>query len=163
MRLFAAFIIAAAAALAATPAYAQSGWGMSEPVAGRVGELSPLSPTHRYWDACRSNDVEAAARACGRVIGARVSRVHTGSAHYFRAIALASLGDSEEALRDLRRAYGIFAQTLDAEEDNANALYGRGLTLIRMGYGADGEADIARAVALSGGRAGQFFDVSSQD
>jgi tetratricopeptide (TPR) repeat protein len=159
MRPFAAFIIAAAA-LAATPAYAQSGWGMSEPIAGHVGELSPLSPTHRYWDACRSDDVEAAAHACGRVIGARVSRLHTGSAHYFRALALASLGDSERALRDLRRAYGIFAQALDADENNANALYGRGLTLIRMGYPADGEADIARATALSEGRASQFFDAS---
>jgi tetratricopeptide (TPR) repeat protein len=159
MRTFAAFIIAAAA-LAATPAYAQSGWGMSEPVGGNVGELSPLSPTHRYWDVCRSDDANAAAHACGRVIGARVSRLHTGSAHYFRAVALEALGDSEQALRDLRLAYGVFAHALDANENDANALYGRGLTLIRLGYAADGEADIARAAALSEGRARQFFGAS---
>jgi hypothetical protein len=80
MRLLAAAFVVAAA-LVAAPAQAQSGWGMSEPIDGNVGELSPLSPAHRYWDTCRSGEAHAVARACGRLIGARVSRLHTASAH----------------------------------------------------------------------------------
>lgn len=158
MRLLAAAFVAAAA-LVATPASAQSGWGMSEPISGHVGELSQLSPTHRYWETCRSGDAQVVPRACGRLIGARVSRLHTASAHYFRSIALETLGDSEESLRDLRRAYSIFALAVDENANDANALYGRGLTLIRLGHQADGEADITRANSLSPDErgAGRFF------
>ncbi len=162
MRLLAAAFIAAAA-LAATPAHAQSGWGMSEPTSGQVGELSQLSPAHRYWDICRSGAPDAVARACGRLIGARVSRLHTASAHYFRSIALETLGDSDQALHDLRRAYTIFAFAVDEDADDPNALYGRGLTLIRLGHAADGEADIARATTLSEGGAGRFFEASHRN
>lgn len=157
MRLLAAVFVAAA--LMVAPAHAQSGWGMSEPISGHVGELSQLSPAHRYWQTCRSGDPEAVTRACGRLIGARVSRLHTASAHYFRSIALETLGHGEQSLRDLRRAYSIFALAVDENADDANALYGRGLTLIRLGHQADGEADIARANAMSGdvNGAGRFF------
>lgn len=157
MRLLATAFVAAA--LVGTPAHAQSGWGMSEPISGHVGELSQLSPAHRYWETCRSGDAEAVTRACGRLIGARVSRLHTASAHYFRSIALETLGNSEQSLRDLRRAYSIFALAVDENADDPNALYGRGLTLIRLGHPADGEADIARANSISGdeGGAGRFF------
>lgn len=158
MRLLATTFVVAAA-LAATPAHAQSGWGMSEPISGHVGELSQLSPAHRYWETCKSGDAEAVTRACGRLIGARVSRLHTAAAHYFRSIALETLGDNEQSLRDLRRAYSIFAFAVDENADDPNALYGRGLTLIRLGHQADGETDIARARVLSrdDGGAGRFF------
>ncbi len=156
MRLLA--ICFTAAALIATPVHAQSGWGMSEPIGGHVGELSQLNPTHRYWQTCRSGNAEAVTRACGRLIGARVSRLHTASAHYFRSIALETLGHSEQSLRDLRRAYSIFALAVDENADDPNALYGRGLTLIRLGHRADGEADIARANRMSGDEnGGRFF------
>ncbi|MGD9979027.1 MAG: hypothetical protein AB7H66_12430 [Hyphomonadaceae bacterium] len=160
MRLLAAAFALAATLASAPAASAQAGWGMSEPERGHVGELSPLSPTHRYWRACLGEDIEAAVHGCGRVIGARVSREHTAAAHYFRSVALQSFGDDEHALRDLRRAYYSFVDILRGEETNALALYGRGLSLIRMGHRGDGEADIARAIALSEGRAGQFFDIS---
>jgi hypothetical protein len=131
---------------------------MSQPVGAHVGELSQLSPTHRYWETCLGSDAEAAVHGCGRVIGARVSRVHTAAAHYFRSIALQSVGEDQRALRDLRRAYFSFVDILREEENNALALYGRGLSLIRMGHETEGEADIARAAALSEGQAGDFFD-----
>lgn len=134
---------------------------MSEPVAGHVGELSRLSPTHRYWEACRGDDVEAAVRGCGRIIGARISREHTAAAHYFRSIALGSLGENQRALRDLRRAYYSFVDIVFEEERNALALYGRGLSLVRLGHEAEGRADMERAVAMSDGRASQFFEISS--
>jgi tetratricopeptide (TPR) repeat protein len=157
MRLL-AVSVAAFVTFAAAPAFAQSGWGMSQPTGGHVGELSRLSPAYRYWDACRTEEADVAAHACGRVIGARVSRVHNGAAYYFRSVALEAMGNSERALSDLRRAYTIFAYELDSDADNAFALYGRGLTLIRLGDRADGEADIARAVELSDGEAERFFD-----
>lgn len=160
MRMFASAVLLAAA-LAAPPAMAQSGWGMSEPVGGHVGELSPLSPTHRYWAACLSDDPDAAIQACGRMIGARVSSLHTAAAHYFRSVALQSSGDEERALRDLRRAYYSFNDMLRGrDEEDALALYGRGLSLVRMGRQAEGEADMARAIAISEGEAGEFFEVS---
>lgn len=160
MRLFASALVLAAAVLAAPPAMAQSGWGMSAPVRGHVGELSPLSPTHRYWAACLGEGGDAAVHACGRVIGARVSRIHTASAHYFRSVALSAAGDDERALRDLRRAYYTFTDIVRADDRDALALYGRGLSLVQMGHRAEGEADMARAVAISEGEVGQFFEIS---
>lgn len=160
MRLFASALILAAAALTAPPAMAQSGWGMSAPVRGHVGELSPLSPTHRYWTACLDEDGDDAVRACGRVIGARISRIHTASAHYFRSVALRAAGEDERALRDLRRAYYTFTDIVRANDRDALALYGRGLSLVQMGHRSEGEADMARAAAISEGQAGQFFDIS---
>jgi tetratricopeptide (TPR) repeat protein len=161
MRWFASAVLLAAA-LAAPPAMAQSGWGMSSPAGAHVGELSPLSPTHRYWTACLGDDTDAAIHACGRIIGARVSGLHTATAHYFRSIALQSAGEDDQAQRDLRRAYYSFNDMLRGgrEEEDALALYGRGLSLVRMGHRAEGEADITRAIALSEGQAGEFFDIS---
>lgn len=159
MRLFAALAIAATLVVAA-PAAAQSGPGMSNPTR-TVGELSQLSPTHRYWEVCRGDDAEAAVQACGRMIGARVSRMHTATAHYFRSIALKSLGQDDRALRDLRRAYYSYVDLLHEEEDNAIARYGRGLSLIRMGREAEGAAEIERARAISNGRAAEFFNINS--
>ncbi|MCX7359454.1 MAG: hypothetical protein NT015_15100 [Alphaproteobacteria bacterium] len=158
MRLLAALAIAATLVVAA-PAAAQSGPGMSNPTTRSYGELSQLSPTHRYWEICRGDDAEAAVRACGRMIGSRVSLMHTATAHYFRSIALKSLGEDDRALRDLRRAYYTYVDLLRDEEDNAVARYGRGLSLIRMGHEAEGEAEIARATAVSDGRAAEFFDI----
>ncbi|MEQ1817826.1 MAG: hypothetical protein ABL871_04385 [Terricaulis sp.] len=157
MRLFAALAIAATLA---APAAAQSGPGMSNPPARTMGELSQLSPTHRYWEICQGDDAEAAVRACGRMIGARVSRMHTATAHYFRSIALQSLGHDERALRDLRRAYYSYVDLLQDEDDNAVARYGRGLSLIRMGRQAEGEAELQRAAAVSDGHASEFFDIN---
>ena len=158
MRLFGSAILLAVA-LAASPASAQSGWGMSKPVGGHAGELSPLSPTHRYWANCLGEDSDSAIHACGRIIGARVSSLHTATAHYFRSIALQSAGENERALRDLRRAYYSFNDMLGGREGDALALYGRGLSLMRMGYEAEGEADIARAIAMSEGEAAEFFEI----
>lgn len=159
MRLFASAVLLAAS-LIAPPAMAQSGWGMSEPVSGHVGELSPLGTTHRYWISCLGEDAEAAVHGCGRVIGARVSRVHTASAHYFRSVALGELGEAERARRDLLRAYVAFSDAAYADPEDARAIHGRGLALIRLGDRAAGEADLARARALSEGRAGEFFDIN---
>jgi hypothetical protein len=160
MRWFASAVLLAAA-LAAPPAMAQSGWGMSAPAGAHVGELSPLSPTHRYWEACLGDDADAAVHACGRIIGARVSGLHTAAAHYFRSVALQSAGEPARAQRDLRRAYYSFNDMLRGrQEEDALALYGRGLSLVRMGHQAEGEADIARAVAISEGEAGEFFEIS---
>lgn len=146
MRLFAAFAVTAL--LAATPAAAQSGLGMSNPPPTRIySELSQLSPTHRYWETCLSGDAEAAVRACGRMIGARVSRLHTATAHYFRSIALQHLGQNERATRDLRRAYYSYVDLLSEEDDDALARYGRGLSLIQMGRAEEGQQEIARAVS----------------
>lgn len=161
MRLFASALVLAVAILAAPSATAQSGWGMSAPIRGYVGEpLSPLSPVHRYWAACVGESGEVAVRACGRVIGARVSRIHTASAHYFRSVSLSAAGEDERALRDLRRAYYTFTDIVRANDRDALALYGRGLSLVQMGHQTEGEADMARAAALSEGEAGQFFDIS---
>ncbi|ANP46032.1 hypothetical protein [Candidatus Viadribacter manganicus] len=160
MRLLAVAAILAAT-LIATPALAQSGPGMSTPPTRSIGELSQLSPTHRYWEICLTGAGEEAVRACGRVIGARVSRLHTATAHYFRSVALTSMGRDERALRDLRRAYFSYVDLLFEEEDNALARYGRGLSLIRLGREAEGEEDITRARETSEGRAGEFFEISS--
>ncbi|MBX3428348.1 MAG: hypothetical protein KF779_02070 [Hyphomonadaceae bacterium] len=158
MRLLAALAVAAMLVVAG-PVAAQSGPGMSDSTR-TLGELSQLSPTHRYWETCRSEDAEAAVRACGRMIGARVSRMHTATAHYFRSIALKSLGQDDRALRDLRHAYYSYVDILNDEQDNAVARYGRGLSLIRMGRESEGEAEIARATAVSEGHAADFFDIS---
>jgi tetratricopeptide (TPR) repeat protein len=160
VRLLAA-VIASTATLALAPAAsAQAGWGMSEPAAGQVGELSRLSPVHRYWEACLTGEAETAVHGCGRVIGARISREHTATAHYFRSIAYRSLGEDRRALRDLRRAYFSFYDIVFEEERNALALYGKGLSLIRMGHEAEGQADLDRAIAMSDGRVSQFFEIS---
>lgn len=160
MRLLAAAILALSTMALAPSASAQAGWGMSEPPAGNVGELSRLSPTYRYWVECLSGDAEASIHGCGRIIGARISREHTAAAHYFRSIALRTQGEDRRALRDLRRAYFTFVDIVFEEEGNSAALYGRGLALIRMGHQAEGQADIDRAVAMSQGRAGEFFEIS---
>ena len=159
MRPFAALAIAATLVVAA-PAAAQSGPGMSAPATRTIGELSPLSPTHRYWEICQSDDAEAAVRACGRMIGARVSRMHTATAHYFRAVALQSLGQNQRAVRDLRRAYYSYVDLLHDEQDNALARYGRGLSLIRMGRQDEGEAELQRAIAGSDGHVSEFFQIN---
>ncbi len=158
MRLLAA-AATLAALLVASPAFAQSGLGMSTPPAR--SELSQLTPTHRYWETCLTGAGDEAVRACGRVIGARVSRLHTATAHYFRSIALTSVGRDERALRDLRRAYFSYVDLLFEEEGNALARYGRGLSLIRLGREAEGEEDLTRASETSQGRAGEFFEISS--
>ncbi len=160
MRLLAA-AATIAALLIASPALAQSGLGMSTPPTRGLGELSQLSPTHRYWATCLTSTGEDAVRACGRVIGARVSRMHTATAHYFRSVALTSMGRDERALRDLRRAYFSYVDLLFEEEDNALARYGRGLSLIRLGREVEGEQDITRASETSEGRAADFFEISS--
>lgn len=158
MRLLAALTVAAT--LAASPAFAQAGPGMSDPQVRSHGELSQLSPTHRYWEICLGGNAEAAVRACGRVIGARVSRMHTATAHYFRSIALASLGESDRSTRDLRRAYYSYVDLLSDEDDNALARYGRGLSLIRMGRQEEGEQEMARAVSTDE-EVPEFFEIKS--
>jgi len=158
VRLLAAAVIFAAT-LAAAPASAQSGFGMSDPATRDINGLSQLSPTHRYWQTCLGDDPDAAVRACGRVIGARVSRTHTATAHYFRSIALHSLGQDDRAIRDLRRAYFSFGDLVFENEDNAIARYGRGLSLHRMGHSEEGDAEMARATAASNGEARSFFEV----
>ena len=161
MRLL-AVATALAATLAATPALAQAGPGMSNPETGTSTPLSQLSPTHRYWQSCLTGDGEAAVRACGRIIGARVSRMHTATAHYFRSIALQSIGENERALRDLRRAYFAFGDLVFENETNAIARYGRGLSLMRMGHQEEAEQEIARATANSEGEASHFFEISGR-
>jgi hypothetical protein len=146
------------ALLSAPSAFAQAGWGMSQPAGAHVGELGQLSPTARYWTACLGDEAEAALHGCGRVIGARVSRVHTAAAHYFRSLALSTVGEDERALRDLRRAYFSFSDMVFENESDAVAIYGRGLSLVRMGHRAEGEAEMARAIAMSEGRASRFFE-----
>ncbi|MEZ5955713.1 MAG: hypothetical protein R3C27_00665 [Hyphomonadaceae bacterium] len=159
MRLLAATVILAAT-LAATPAFAQAGHGMSNPTTGATTSLSQLSPTHRYWESCLTSEGETAVRACGRVIGARVSRMHTATAHYFRSIALHSLGQDERALRDLRRAYFTFGDLVFENENNATARYGRGLSLQRLGHHQEAEQELARATISSNGEASHFFEIS---
>ena len=158
MRLLAAAAIALT--LAASPAFAQSGPGMSDPVTREYGTLSQLSPTHRYWEACLGGDAQTAVRACGRVIGARVSRMHTATAHYFRSIALQSLGQNERAGRDLRRAYLAFGDLVFENENNAVARYGRGLSLVRMGHQDEGQQEMSRAADNSAGEAAHFFETN---
>lgn len=158
MRLFAA-AVTLAATLAATPAFAQAGHGMSDPPEREIGALSQLSPTHRYWQTCRGDDPRAAVRACGRVIGARVSRMHTAAAHYFRSIAHSALGQEERALRDLRRAYLSFGDLVFENENNAVARYGRGLSLMRLGHHQEAEQEMTRAIANSEGEASHFFEI----
>jgi tetratricopeptide (TPR) repeat protein len=146
--------------LTATPAFAQAGLGMSNP--RDVGVLSQLSPTHRYWASCLTGDPQTAVRACGRVIGARVSRTHTATAHYFRSIALQSLGQEDRAIRDLRRAYFTFGDLVFENENNTVARYGRGLSLKRMGHDQEAEQEMARATANSEGQASHFFEISGR-
>jgi hypothetical protein len=160
MRLLAA-AVAAAAILAAAPAYAQAGLGMSVPPDNPGAELSTLTPTHRYWAECLGADAEEAVHGCGRIIGARVSRIHTASAHYFRSIALDSLGEPRRARRDLTRAYLTFSDVVFENPQDAFALHGRGLALIRLGHQLDGQADIERANAISQGEAGRFFQTTA--
>ena len=150
------------ATLAVTPAFAQAGLGMSDPVNRDNGALSRLSPTHRYWESCLTDAGEAAVRSCGRVIGARVSRMHTATAHYFRSIALQSLGEDERALRDLRRAYFTFGDLVFENENNAVARYGRGLSLQRMGHEQEAEQEMSRAIENSDGEASHFFEISGR-
>lgn len=159
MRLLAA-AAALAATLAAAPAFAQAGPGMSDPPTLAVGEISQRNPLHRHWEACLGADPEAAIRGCGRIIGGRVSRMHTAAAHYFRSIALQSLGEDERALRDLRRAYFTFGDLVFENENNAVARYGRGLSLQRMGHHQEAEQEMARAIAISEGQASHFFEIN---
>jgi hypothetical protein len=158
VRLLAAAAIFAAT-VAVTPAFGQAGLGMSYPPDRDIGALSQLSPTHRYWEICLGENPDAAVRACSRVIGARVSRTHTATAHYFRSIAHHSLGQDDRAIRDLRRAYFGFGDLVFENEENAVARYGRGLSLHRMGHGEEGDEEIARAIAASNGEARNFFEV----
>ncbi len=160
MRLLAA-AVTFVATLVATPALAQAGPGMSNPP-NVAGNLSQLSPTHRYWASCLTGEGETAVRACSRVIGARVSRMHTATAHYFRSIALQSLGEDERALRDLRRAYFTFGDLVFENENNTVARYGRGLSLQRMGHLQEAEQEMSRAIANSQGEASHFFEVSGR-
>jgi hypothetical protein len=124
-----------------------------------LARLSQLSPTHRYWEICLTgeNPRRRGSRLCSRVIGARVSRTHTATAHYFRSIALQSLGHEDRALRDLRRAYFTFGDLVFENENNTIARYGRGLSLKRMGHEQEAEQEMARATANSQGRASHFF------
>jgi len=84
--------------------------------------------------------------------------MHTATAHYFRSVALATLGEGERANRDLRRAYYSYVDLLFEEDDNALARYGRGLSLIRMGRQDEGEQEIARAVS-SDEEVPEFFEI----
>ncbi|MEZ5960960.1 MAG: tetratricopeptide repeat protein [Hyphomonadaceae bacterium] len=150
---------ALAAMLITSPAFAQAGPGMSDPITAPAN-LSQLSPTHRYWESCLTGEGEVAVRGCGRVIGARVSRMHTATAHYFRSIALQALGEDERALRDLRRAYFTFGDLVFENENNAVARYGRGLSLQRMGHDQEAEQEMSRAIANSQGEASHFFEIN---
>lgn len=159
MRLLAA-AVTLFATLAATPVFAQAGHGMSNPPTGTPGNLSHLSPTYQYWHACLGGDPASAVRGCGRIIGARISRTHTATAHYFRSIALQSLGQDERAIRDLRRAYLTFGDLIFENENNTVARYGRGLSLQRMGHTEEAQQEIARAIANSEGEASHFFEIN---
>jgi hypothetical protein len=96
------------------------------------------------------------------MIGARVSRLHTATAHYFRSIALSSLGHEARALRDLRRAYFTFGDLIFENEHNAIARYGRGLSLMRLGHLQEAEQEMTRATANSEGQASHFFEISGR-
>jgi hypothetical protein len=86
--------------------------------------------------------------------------MHTATAHYFRSVAFASLGQNDRATRDLRRAYFTYVDLLFEEENNALARYGRGLSLVRMGRKEEGEQEIARAVSADD-EAPEFFHINS--
>jgi tetratricopeptide (TPR) repeat protein len=136
--------------LLATPAGAQSGWGMSG--AGRYPQqMGFIEYTSRDWAQC-SGDEEVAPRraisACGRVISERYSRDITAGAYHYRSELYREAGDSARADADALRATDLLVELTQAEPDNPE--YANNLIYLRM-QSKDyvrGAADFGRLASL---------------
>jgi hypothetical protein len=147
----------ATTALLATPAFADAGGTQAGGVA--YADVGITASTARYWNNCVDGIAVGAGTAvhdCGRIVGARLSRRRTATAYYYRARAYSELGMSSSASGDFRNSLTTFEQILRSDDDNALAIYGRGLSLIGLGREAEGAADIDRATTLDANVAADF-------
>lgn len=96
-----------------------------------------------YSDRCEvraaaATDLEAGRRHCDRAVSRSSGVDGLVARGYFRFMQ----GEFDTAADDFRRA-------VDRDASDPIALYGRGVTAVRLGREAEGEADIAHARALS--------------
>lgn len=137
-----------------SPAYMPGG-PMNAPSipTGPNSALSGLSTgSGDYWSRCIGGDnvsVQQSIRSCGRVIGARQSRVVTAAAHYYRAKHYETLGDTEAVQRDYERALQLFTAETRANRTDAIAFYNRGGLLAHFHEYDRAIADFRQAAALN--------------
>jgi tetratricopeptide (TPR) repeat protein len=143
-------LAAAAALLSATPAHAQSGWGMSG-AARHPQAMGIIEYQSRDWAQCAGEEVIAPQRAisaCGRIIGERVSRDITATAYFYRSELYRQIGDAQRADADVGRSVSLLTELTQVEPDNPD--YASNLAYLRgqMHDYAGGAADFTRLVAL---------------
>jgi tetratricopeptide (TPR) repeat protein len=105
-----------------------------------------------YWSRCIGGDsipVRQSIRSCGRVIGARQSRVITAAAYYYRAKHHEELGDPEAVQRDYERALELFTAETRASQSDPIAFYNRGGLLAHFHEYDRAIADFRQAAALN--------------
>jgi tetratricopeptide (TPR) repeat protein len=159
------FVSTLAMATPAAPQIAGS-WGGRSPAYMPGGPMSSYSITGGpnsaltgfnvssgdYWARCIGGDnvpVERSIRSCGRVIGARESRVVTAAAHYYRAKHYEELGDTEAVQRDYERALELFTMETRANPTDAIAFFNRAGVLAHFHEYDRAIADYRQAAALN--------------
>lgn len=129
--------------------------GMLRPPPARAVEMPHASLGSEwgsdYWSLCAYSDPrsrERAIRACGRIIGQRVSRTHTAAAHYYRGKLRRLAGDLDEAQSDLNRALDLFSAVIRSESRDPFAYINRAAVVNFLGRYDEALADYASAAAM---------------
>lgn len=149
----AAFAIALSGAAFAQPAETAAD---DVPAAAPPGEAQITQPRTRriaygtHWARCMGlgeTDERGAILSCGRIIGERVTRWHTATAHYNRARHYNDLGDSAAAERDLAIALRMFTDSIGAYPRDPYGYINRATLFEYMERYDEALADYDRAIA----------------
>lgn len=152
-----ALVIAATlvTALAWAPlTHAQTEAAAAPPTEGEASVDAPRARRIAYgnhWVRCLGygeTDERGAILSCGRIIGERITRIHTATAYYNRGRHYNELGETAEAERDLATALRMFTDAIGADPRNPYGYINRATLFEYLKRYDDALADYEHAIAV---------------
>jgi tetratricopeptide (TPR) repeat protein len=116
----------------------------------RLGAIGISSGDH--WSRCVGGanvTAQRSIRSCGRIIGERISRVHTATAYYNRARHHEELGEAELMQADYARAIELFGAEIGARAGSSISYFNRGIVLAHFNDLDRAASDFQAAARLS--------------
>ncbi len=136
--------------LLASPAWAQSGWGMSG-AARHPQNMGFIEYQSRDWAQCTGEEEltpQRAIGACGRIIGERISRDITAAAYHYRSLLYREAGDIARADADASRAADLLVELTQIEPDDPEHTSNLAYLRLQSGAYAAGATDFGRLAAM---------------
>lgn len=155
MRSLAIAVAFAAAFVCAPAAFGQTDDSM-EVATAPPSQTQPAAPRRlpygNHWVRCLglgTTDARGAILSCGRIIGERITRVHTATAYYNRGRHYNELGDTTAANADLTTALRMFTDAIGADPRNGYGYINRATLYEYLERYDDALADYDRAIVVA--------------